>query len=203
LVRHINKDESGQSALFDAVIYLVIMIVASSLIAVYASQYLRDVELSQNQDMMDYCRDTSEVIMGATLNSTWYEDINGEIVQKPPGDTTVLNLLLEELYLLDDGVPEENFALGFEKDITILARNLVLPNYHFVLTANYDDLNSDHTFLVVISDIKPHYETKEEVLDDDTDYSKTIPDDNLVTVQMTFPMMGKQGEAAVSFSLWM
>jgi hypothetical protein len=56
---------------------------------------------------------------------------------------------------------------------------------------------------VVISDIKPHYETKEEVLDDDTDYSKTIPDDNLVTVQMTFPMMGKQGEAAVSFSLWM
>lgn len=201
--RQIEMDERGQSALFDAVIYLVIMIVASSLIAVYASQYLRDVELSENQDMMDYCRDTSEVIIGATLNFTWYEDINGNIVQKPPGDTTVLNLLLEELYLLDDGVPEENFALGFEKDITILARNLVLPNYHFALSATYSNMDTGTGFLVFVSDILPDYLTKEEAREDGTDYPRSIPQDNLATVQMTFPMMGKQGEATVSFSLWM
>jgi hypothetical protein len=196
-------DECGQSALFDAVIYLVIMIVASSLIAVYASQYLRDVELSENQDMMDYCRDTSEVIMGATLNSTWYEDINGDIVQKPPGDTTVLNLLLEELYLLDDGVPEDNFALGFEKDITTLGRNLVTPNYHFALSATYNNMDTETEFTVFISDIVPDYETKEEARGDDTDHTLSIPQDNLITVQRTFPMMGKRGDATVSFSLWM
>ncbi len=179
------------------------MIVASSMIAVYASQYVRDVELSENQGMMDYCRDTCEVVLGATLNSTWYEDINGDIIRRPPGDTTVLNLLLEELYLLDDGVPKDNFALGFEKDMTILARNLVLSNYHFALSTIYDDLNTDKTFQVFISDIIPNYETKEDAQDDDTDYSRSIPKNNLATVQMTFPMMGKQGEATVSFSLWM
>jgi len=110
---------------------------------------------------------------------------------------------LEELYLLDDGVPEENFALGFEKDMKILARNLVTPNYHFTLSATYNNMDTGTAFLVFISDILPNYETKEEAMGDDADYSKTVPDDNLVTVQRTFPMMGKQGEATVSFSLWM
>jgi hypothetical protein len=201
IMRQIKKDDSGQSALFDAVIYLIVMIVASSLIAVYASQYMRDTELSENQDMMEYCRDTSEVILGATLNSTCYEDITGSMIMKPPGDTTVLNLLLEELYLLACGVPEENFALGFEWDIRVMARNLVTPNFHFALSAIYNDVETEK-FRVFISDIVPSYESKEEARMDNIDYPDTIPHDNIATVQMTFPMVGKPGDATVSFSIW-
>ena len=92
--------------------------------------------------------------------------------------------------------------ITFEKDITILGRNLVLPNYHFVLSATHDDWDTGMVFTVFISDIIPDYETKEEAREDDTEYLLSIPQDNLATVQMTFPMMGKQGDATVSFSLW-
>ena len=202
MVKQIRDDNSGQSALFDAVIYLIIMIVASGLIAVYAGQYVRNVELSENQDMMEYCRYTSEVVFGATLNSTWYEDINGHIVRKPPGDTTVMNLLLEELYLRDCGVPKENFVLGFNGDITILARNLVTPNFHFAITAIFNNQNTGMSHHIFISDIIPTYQTKKEAQEDDYDYSKSVPKNNLASVQKTLPMMGKEGDVTLTSSIW-
>lgn len=200
--QRIIEDGKAQSALFDAVMFLIVMIIASSLIHIYSNQYSKDVELTDREDMMVYNRDTAEVVLGATLNSTWYIDINSEIVSKPPGDTTVLGLILEELYLMDDGVPKQNFVLGYEHDIKVLMRNLITSNYHFALQGFYENVSKDEGYGVFISDMIPNYETKEEVMLDQTDYAQLMPRSNLASTQLILPMIGKSGEAVLTFFLW-
>lgn len=202
LRRNIAKDESGQSALFDAVMFLVIMIMASGLIQVFSSQYSQDVDIIEREDMQAYMRDTAEVVFGATLRSTWYEDAQGQIINKPPGDTTVLNLILEELYLLDNGVPKENFALGYEKDIKILARNLMKSPYHFAMEGRYAGEDNNVASTVFISDTIPDYSTKDEARLDETDYAQLIPKSNLASTRISMPMIVKSGEAEITFSIW-
>jgi hypothetical protein len=202
LIRKIKDDVEGQSALFDAVMFLVIMIVAYSLITVYAASHSKDVELEERQDMMEYARECAEVVLGATLSYTWYEDIQGRIIEKPPGDTTVLTLILEELYLMDFGVPEENFALGYEKDIKTLTRNLVASSYHFAILGHYLNESANAEHIIFISDIIPDYTTKTEASLDGTDYTQSMPRSNLASCEIVMPLIDKGEDAKITFSLW-
>lgn len=201
-LKKIMDNQKGQSALFDAVIFLIVMIIASSLIYIYSGQFSKDVELMEREDMQSYNRETAEVVLGATINSTWYEDIKGDTISKPPGDTTVLYLLLEELYLMDDGVSKYNFVLGYEHDIKTLIRNLVTPVYHFALSGYFKNESTSEEYIVFISDVVPVYESKEEALLDDTDYREMMPRSNLASTHYTLPMIGKVGEAQITFSIW-
>jgi hypothetical protein len=198
----IAQDENGQSALFDAILFLVIMIIASCLVSVYASQYSKNTDLIARENMMNYARDTSETVFGATLNFTWYEDIQGNVITKPPGNTKVMNLILEELYLLDSGLPRVNFALGYEQDIKILLRNLIVPNYHFALKGIYTSGSSNRSSLVFISDIVPDYISREEAKQDTNDYSQLVPKNNLASIRHTQPGIGSNGDAIIHFLLW-
>jgi hypothetical protein len=194
------SDGKGQSALFDAVMFLVIMIIASSIISVFADQFSKDAALSQRDELMDYAMDTSEAVFGATLNSTWYEDEDGNIITRPPGDTKVMNLILEELYLIRAGIPPENLVLGYERDIQILIENLVTSSYHFAIMGTYTKY--DLVIKVFISDIVPNYSSMEQVRSDGTDYSQLVPKNNLASVVNSQPMIGGEGEAELSFLLW-
>lgn len=196
------SDNRGQSALFDAVLFLVIMIIASSMISIFANQYSKDADLLARENMMNYARDSSEVVLGATLDHTWYEDINGNIISKPPGNIKVMNLILEELYLTDFGLPIENFVLGYEQDIKVLIRNLVISNYHFALRGTYTNPSNYKESKVFISDLVPDYSSKEEAQADKTDYFRYIPKNNLACIIHTQPMIGKDGEAELCFFLW-
>lgn len=200
--RRILSDDRGQSALFDAVMFLVIMIIASSIISIYANQYSKNTDLIARENMMSYARDTSETVLGATLNFTWYEDIEGNKIPKPPGNTKIMNLILEELYLLDWGLPSENFALGYERDISILIRNLVASGYHFALKGTYTNINRNKEYVVFISDLVPNYSSKEEAESDTTDYSQLVPKSNLASIKYTQPIFGDGGDADIYFFLW-
>lgn len=197
-----SEDERGQAALFDAVIFLVIMIIAASLVSVFANQYSKETDLSAREDMMDYAQKTAAVVLGATLNSTYYEDVTGKEIVKPPGDTKVMNLILEELFQLNFGISKESFILGFNQDIKVLIRNLVRSDYHFALQGTFTNESTNKDYLVFISDIIPDYKTKEEFRSDKIDYSKQVPRNNLAAVLYTQPMIGIQGEAEISFLLW-
>jgi hypothetical protein len=198
----LKEDDKGQAALFDAVIFLVIMIIAASLVSVFTSQYSKEMDLNARDDMMDYTQKTCNVVLGATLNSTYYEDVTGERIEKPPGDTKVMNLILEELYQLNFGISKESFVLGFNHDIKILIRNLVRTDYHFALQGTFSNGSTNKDYLVFISDIVPDYKTKEEFRKDKNDYSQQVPRSNLAAVTHTQPMIGIQGEAEISFLLW-
>ncbi len=202
MIPRITEDEKGQSTLFDAVMFLIVIIIASSLVQIYSTQYSKDVELLESEDMHAYNRETAEAVLGATLNSTWYETKDGHVITKPPGDTTILSLILEQLYLMDDGVPNENFVLGYEQDIKILIRNLVTLQYHYALQGFYKNETKNEGYNIFISDIVPNYVTKEEVIQDQTDYSASMPRSNLASTRVTMPMIGKSGEVIITFSIW-
>jgi hypothetical protein len=202
-MRSINKDDKGQSALFDAVIFLAIMIIASGLVGVYANQYSKGADLTEREDMVEYTKNTAGVVLAATLSSTWYEDIRGNVVNKPPGDTKVMNLILEELYLLNHGVPKGNFVMGYEHDIKILIQKLIPTHYHFALSGSYfkSDKKTEHK--IFISDLVPDYSSKEEVLSDKTVYRELMPRSNLASCGFTMPMVGISGEAELFFYIWL
>jgi hypothetical protein len=202
LKNKIKVDEIGQSALFDAIIFLIVMIIASSLVSVFANQYSKSTDLNAREDMMNYTMDTSEVVFAATLNSTWYEGINGEQIRKSPGDIKVMDLILEELYLLNSGVQKENFAFGYERDIKILIRNLVIPGYHFALKGSFTNETNNRDYVVFISDIVPDYQSKMDLLSDKIDYPNQVPRNNLANVEHSQPMIGTSGEATISFLIW-
>jgi hypothetical protein len=172
------------------------------MISIFANQHSKDTDILGRESMMNYTRDTTETVFGATLNQTWYEDIHGNIIRKPPGNTKVMNLILEELYLLDYGLPNENFALGYEQDIKTLIRNLVTSNYHFALKGTYTNPSSNKESTVFISDLVPDHSSKDEVKADKTDYSEEMPKNNLASIMYTQPMTGRDGEAELCFFLW-
>ena len=142
----------GQSALFDAIIFLIIMLVASAIVYTYSAHAFRSQEIVSHEDMMRYAEETRHALMQSTLNHTWYFDNNGNNISKPPGSTNIHDLLLEELSLLDDGALSENFADGYEKDINITARTLIRSGYHYAIHATYTNIETNDTSLILISD---------------------------------------------------
>lgn len=200
--RKMVRDQKAQSALFDALMFFVLMMIASSLIFVYSTLLSQSQDISEREEMRIYGESTRDVIMDATLNETWYEDINGDIIRKPPGDTTIRNLILEEIYLMNSGVPRENFMLGYERDIRITLNKLIRSGYHYAMYAILCKEGELKTCEILFSDLTPNYGSKEEALSDDTDYHELIPRDNLIATQWNYPMMDIEGEVQVTFYIW-
>lgn len=142
----------GQSALFDAFLFLIIILLASMIIYTYIAHAFRSQEIISREDMMEYAEETRHALMQSTLNHTWYFDKAGNNISKPPGSTNVHYLLLEELSLLDDGVPADNFAEGYEKHINKTARMLIRSGYHYAIHATYTNSETNDTNWILISD---------------------------------------------------
>lgn len=184
--RNLKKDEEGQASLFDAVMFFVIMLIASTLIFVFSNQAFQTQEVIGREDMMTYTEDTRAAILQSTLHETWYEDNNGTKIVKPPGSTNINDLLMEELALLDDGLSQENFKQGYESDIKNTLHNLVRTGYAYALQAIYTNESSGDTYEIFISS------------------EASIPDGDVTTSQWSSPMgsLGKPGNAVIKLSIW-
>ncbi len=201
-VRKITRDQRAQSSLFDALMFFVLMMIASSLIFIYSTLLSQNQDISEREEMRIYGENTRDVIMDATLNETWYEDINGDKIRKPPGDTTIRNLILEEMFLMNSGVPRENFMLGYEKDIKMTFDKLIRSGYHYAIHAVLSKEGELGTCELLISDLTPEYESKDEAFNDDTNYHELIPRDNLIASQWSNPLVDMEGEVQVTFYIW-
>jgi len=143
----------GQSALFDAFMFLIIMLIASVIVYIYSTHAFRAQEIVSYDDMMRYTEETKHALMQSTLNHTWYTDKDGNNISKPPGSTNIHDLLLEELSLLSDGIPADNFAEGYERHINETTRMLVRSGYHYAIHAAYTNTATNNTSWILISDI--------------------------------------------------
>jgi hypothetical protein len=182
-------DENAQASLFDAVMFFIVMMIASTLIFIFSNQAFQTQEVMSREDMMRYTDETREAILQSTVYETWYQDINGNIITRPPGSTNINDLLLEELALLDDGVPKEHFKDGFENNITNTMDKLVGTGYNYVLQASYTNESSQNTHEIYLSKAGS---------------SGDIPDRDVTTSQWSSPMVhiGKPGNAAIKLSIW-
>ncbi len=180
------RDEKAQASLFDAVMFFVLMLIASTLIFIFSTQAFQTQEVIGREDVMRYTEETMEAILQSTINDTWYYDINDDKIEKPPGSTNINDLLAEELALLDDGVPKTNFEDGYEKDIKQTLDKLVGTGYDYTLQASYTNESSAKTYEIIIF-------SEEDVSGRD-----------VITSQWSSPMIEseKTGEIIIKLSIW-
>lgn len=123
----IKRDRRGVFTLYEAGLFFVFLIVASSIIAGYVN-YPRD-DFSQRRDLSRHCEESRKAILSATVKETGYINRNGEYVVRQ--DVSVRELLLEQLYL-EENIPRENFS--YPDDIRHLANDHF--RYNWILRAS-------------------------------------------------------------------
>jgi hypothetical protein len=102
----------GQSAVFDATIFLAIILVASSLLITLSNSAFQVDDVQSFENMFSYTKRLTLAALASTVPNASYIDINGkEMVRK---DISVQDMMIEELLLLRSGVPSQNFE-GLER----------------------------------------------------------------------------------------
>jgi hypothetical protein len=93
-------DRRGQSALFDATAFLVIMLVASSSLYAYSGMLARETRSSSAADEVAYAQTMLSALMRTTVTNASYV-LGGEIIAV--ADTPASSLLTEELAVIMAG----------------------------------------------------------------------------------------------------
>ena len=187
--RTIVTDKNAQTSLFDAMMFFVVMLIASSLIFVFSNQAFQTQEVMGREDMMRYTEETREAILQSSVPETWYYDINGNKIATQPGAMNINDLLFEELALLDDGVPNENFKEGYENEINNTMNRLVRGGYSYALEATFTNESSGDTYEIFISTVG---------------LQGDIPDSDVTTSQWSSSMIntGRTGNVQITLSIW-
>jgi hypothetical protein len=185
----LTRDEKAQASLFDAMMFFTVMLVASMLVTVFSSQTQQTQEVISREDMMRYTEETREALLQSTMFETWYYDIHGNKVMKPPGSANINELLLEELALLDDGLSKQNFEEGYESDIKRTMDGLIGAGYGYAIEAIYANVSSGITYEILISN---------------TDSENDVANRDVTTSQWSSSMenLGKSGDATIKLSIW-
>ena len=124
-------DDRGQSALFDATLFFLVMAVASALILAYASFTFDAGAILSRETGLRYAADVREAVLRATLRNASYVNNGGTIFL---GNITVERWLLEQLAVREAGTSASGFAEGNGR-VRDLVRAALRPDYGFVLTA--------------------------------------------------------------------
>jgi hypothetical protein len=112
-------DRRGQSALFDATAFLVIMLVASSSLYAYSGMLAREARSSSAADEIAYAQTMLSALLRTTVTNASYM-LGGDVVQV--ADTPVGALLTEELAVMMAG-SSPNFE-GCNAEISEIAEAL-------------------------------------------------------------------------------
>ncbi len=182
-------NRQAQLSVFDAVMFLVIMLVAATLIFTYTLLALNIGEVVRNEDDFRYSREVFDTLLEASVREASYVDLAGNVVTKR--DRSVEDLLLDELRLLDDGVPAASFDGAGRYEDALLAEvsaAVDTARYHYALFAAYEGPGGSH--LVAVSDVG-------------LQTSDSLPAERFAA-SLTASMLsvGKPGEATLEFYLW-
>jgi hypothetical protein len=103
----LTVSREGQTAAFDATIFLAIMLVASALI-VGVSGYLEQEEDTRAfEELQVLTTRLANAVLESTVPNASYMDINGDRYVQV--DISVQDMIVEELLLMNAGVPPDNF----------------------------------------------------------------------------------------------
>ena len=101
----VKRDIQGTFTLYDAGLFFVFLMIASSLVTVYAFRTSRTVD--ERLSNAEYCEDARKAFLSATIPRTRYDHNGEEVFRK---DMSVRALLLEQVYLENRGIARENFS---------------------------------------------------------------------------------------------
>ena len=126
---------AAQAAMYDALLFFVVMMVASSLVHVYQTQIIQAEGIDDFAQMQDVALLVKGSMMQMTLYNTTYLDGEGNLIELPPMSTRAQDLLLLELELQLEGMSRENFY-ALESDVCNELRCLIPVQYEFAFSAS-------------------------------------------------------------------
>lgn len=136
-----RTDRKGQSSVFDATVFLAIMLIASSLLIGLSESVFKVNDVSSFEDMSAFTRRLAYAALGSTVPNASYSGADGEeIIQR---DISVQDMIIEELVLLRGGVPAENFEgpERFNDRIEQIFSSLTNESpYFYALHGNYHEV---------------------------------------------------------------
>ncbi len=134
------QPEDGQSSVYDAMIFLSIMLVASALI-IGAYTHLRRAEevYSYEELHRNSVRFANAVLSSTVPNASYVDSFGNKVTSR---DISVRDMIIEELMLLESGIPKQNFEgpEGYNSRILNVSSSLLDEDrFLCALSARYGD----------------------------------------------------------------
>lgn len=135
----LSGNRNAQSTLFDAILFFVIILVASTVLYVYTAQLNESYALTTAEHDSRYVARLLSTVLGASIRETRYIDNAGNIVRLE--NETVLYLLAFDLSSRSDqSVSTQSLSEGVESAMNDLITNLTSEAYDYALVASYGDM---------------------------------------------------------------
>lgn len=128
--------DKGQIAVYDAILFFVIISIASTIIFAQSSNIIGGGDDIEKERMIEYTHNARDVLLKSTIESTGYVDSDGYKTNLT--DSTIHNLIIEYFYLLKSGLEKENLS-GMENSINATLGNLIEEKYHYLFYCTYVD----------------------------------------------------------------
>ena len=195
LQKRMRRDRDGIVALFDAIMFFIIMLILSTTFLFFSTLASDNTDAYLRGEMMTYADETNTALMASTLPEVYYnitqQDGTIDTIDRELGNTKVEYLLLEELGLLDDGVDQSGFIDGYEGKIHDLADRLISVRYHYAILATYTNGTSGDRHMIFLTDV-------------DGLTSDAIPRNETIAQNWEQPMLHpeKVGQVQIQFTLW-
>ncbi len=130
----IKNNRRGSFTLYDAVLFFVFLVIASTILMTYASE-----SSSNDIDKIDkgYCETTRKAVLLSTVQETYFIYNNENVTRK---DFTVKNLLLEQFIMELKGIPRNNFS--YDHNICPIINNHIRDDCSWFIRfhSSYHDL---------------------------------------------------------------
>lgn len=181
-------DPGGQSVLFDAIVFFVLMLLASTAFLSYGSYMNNHAGVYAYDDLCRYCQETGEALFETNVPIVSYVDHDGSDVMLM--DRSVAFLLARESTLLDQGLKPSSFSEDYNERIKEQAARLTRDGLHFAVTCGMS-LGEEATPppVVISSDIE-------------VEGTGSLPDVDLSTYTIVTDLGSEEGQSWISFALW-
>lgn len=127
-----RRDDRGVFTLYEAGLFFIFLLIASSIISAYS---MYPTESAQDRSSFSqYCNDSRRAFLSSTIEETTYRTGEGRVERT---DLSVRSLLIEEVFLENEGIPRENFS--FADDIIRLGNAHFEYGWVLRVSSNYTD----------------------------------------------------------------
>lgn len=181
----LRRNRGGQSALFDGFFFFIVMMVASVLVLVASTTGSQERRVAAGKDFVILAHEYRDAFFSSTIPQANYADAAGTTVTLY--NRSVLDLMLEEISLIEDGLPRSNFdgEGGVNEAVLALGHRLIAQQrVRFSVFTTF----GNHAL---------------ELYSEGIESRNQIPFDRTTSgVAASMEFMGKQGEATVELWLW-
>lgn len=127
----IRKSRHGQMAMTDAILFMIIMIIACAV--VLGPTLKSNFSATRRDSLQQYTEDFTNTLLALELEGLSYVNQSGSSVNSSGAPKPIQNYLVEEVLLFFQGVPRSNFAEGYESAIVSAGMALQKPGTDFAI----------------------------------------------------------------------